>query len=82
MNREESDLPTASTISSNGTNDGKNGGRICWAIAGTFCGGTVQGDFAKKQASCMACDVFKQIKAEQGPEFKMLKSIMEYAKLG
>ncbi len=74
--------PTASSNACDGTNNGKNGGRICWAVAGTFCGGTVQGDFAKKHASCMACEVFKQIKAEQGPEFKMLKSVVEYAKLG
>jgi hypothetical protein len=30
-----------------------NAGRICWAIAGTFCGDKVQGDFAQKSVSCM-----------------------------
>ena len=43
--------PAASDISSNSINSGKNAGRICWAVAGTFCGGRVQGDFALKTVS-------------------------------
>ncbi len=43
-------------------------GHTCWAIAGTFCGGKVQGDFALKTVSCMTCDVFKRIKEEEGIE--------------
>jgi hypothetical protein len=31
--------PAAADSSSDGVNGGKNGGRICWALAGTFCGG-------------------------------------------
>jgi len=49
-------------------------GRICWAIAGTFCGGKVQGDFAQKSVSCMSCEVFKNIIYEEGVEnFVLLK---------
>ncbi len=66
--------PAASETSCDGINSGKNAGRICWAIAGTFCGGKVQGDFAQKSVSCMSCDVFKQIKKEEGTEhFSLLK---------
>ena len=43
----------------NGINSGINGGRICWAITGTFCGGEIQGTFAKKLKSCSKCDFFK-----------------------
>jgi hypothetical protein len=67
--------PAASDTSSNGINSGKNGGRICWVIAGTFCGGNVQGTFAKKHVSCMSCEVFKQIKSEEGSEFSLMKTI-------
>jgi hypothetical protein len=71
--------PAASDTSSNGINSGKNGGRICWAVAGTFCGGKVQGDFAQKQVSCMSCEVFKKIKIEEGVEsFKLMKSGQAY----
>ncbi len=68
----------ASDTSANGDNSGKNGGRICWALAGTFCGGKVQGDFAQKQVSCMACEVFKQIKVEEGFDFKLMKAGKTY----
>lgn len=70
--------PAAQDASSNGLNSGKNAGRICWAVAGTFCGGKVQGDFAMKQVSCMACEVFKQIKTEEGGDFALLKSTQHY----
>ncbi|MEW6599866.1 MAG: two-CW domain-containing protein [Nitrospirota bacterium] len=71
--------PAASDTSANGLNNGKNGGRLCWAIAGTFCGGKVQGDFAMKQVSCMSCEVFKQIKHEEGTEnFKLMKARQTY----
>lgn len=34
-------------------------GHSCWAIAGTLCGGEVQGSVAKKEKNCMACEVYK-----------------------
>jgi len=33
-------------------------GSHCARIAGTLCGGKVQGTFAMKLASCMKCDFF------------------------
>ena len=34
-------------------------GQACWLVAGTFCGGQVQGTFAKKEKSCMMCDFYQ-----------------------
>jgi len=31
----------------------------CWLVAGTLCGGKVQGKFAEKIGSCTECEVFK-----------------------
>lgn len=45
----------------NGANSGLNGGRICFAIAGSFCLGEVQGTFAKKFASCRDCEFYKLV---------------------
>ncbi len=64
--RESGVCPATSKASCNGINSGKNGGRICWAIAGTFCGDKVQGDFAQKSVSCMSCNVFRQVKIDEG----------------
>ena len=40
--------PAAIDKKVNGIHDGINGGRCCWAVAGTLCGGVVQGTFSKK----------------------------------
>jgi len=61
--------PAATDILSNGVNHGKNGGRICWSVAGTLCGGQVQGTFAEKKVSCLTCDFFRQVKDEESEQF-------------
>jgi len=50
-------------------NNGTNGGRFCWRIAGTMCDGEQQGDVAQKTLNCLSCDFFKQVSAEEGPDF-------------
>lgn len=66
--------PASTDISAEGVNDGKKGGRLCWAVTGTFCGGKVQGTFAQKQLSCMTCEFFKKVKEEEGVgKFILLK---------
>ena len=71
--------PAATDTASNGANSGKNAGRICWAIAGTFCGGMVEGVFAKESVSCMSCDFFKKVKQEEGAnKFTLLKPGQKY----
>jgi diguanylate cyclase (GGDEF)-like protein len=32
----------------------------CWQVAGTFCGGEVQGVFAKKYGDCRKCEVYNK----------------------
>jgi hypothetical protein len=66
-NQELGVCPTTIDSSCDGVNNGRNAGRICWTVAGTFCGGKVQGTFAQKQVSCMSCDVFKRVKEEEAP---------------
>ncbi|UCH73420.1 MAG: hypothetical protein JSU82_13870 [Rhodospirillales bacterium] len=34
-------------------------GHSCWAIAGTLCGGEVQGDIKDKQGNCLTCEVYE-----------------------
>lgn len=72
--------PAASDISYSGINRGVNAGRICWAVAGTFCGGKVQGKFADKRKSCLRCDFFKLVRTQEekdGSATKFLKYISE-----
>jgi DNA-directed RNA polymerase subunit RPC12/RpoP len=66
--------PAAIDSTFNGLNSGKNGGRICWAVAGTFCDGEVQGFYAEKLVSCMSCGFFILVKEEEGTaSFDLLK---------
>lgn len=41
-------------------------GHTCWAIAGTLCGGKVQGTVAQKEMNCMACEVYKSYHRTNG----------------
>ena len=61
--------PASKDVSSNGKNDGSNAGRFCWNIAGTFCGGQIQGNWAKKLGNCLKCDFFKLVKKEEQDKF-------------
>ncbi len=64
-----------------GMHGGKNAGRCCWIISGTFCEGKPQGTFARKLDSCEKCDFYKQVKREESPNFYFLpdlyKELME-----
>jgi hypothetical protein len=37
----------------------QNAGTRCARVAGTLCGGKVQGTFAEKLANCMTCDFYQ-----------------------
>jgi len=57
--------PAASDASFDGINSGVCAGRICWAVAGTFCNGEVQGSFAEKRKSCTACEFYRSVQEEE-----------------
>ena len=72
--------PAATEGRLNGVNHGKNGGRACWPVVGTLCGGQVQGTFASKISNCMACDFYQQVGQEEGPEHQSAKDILNLLK--
>jgi hypothetical protein len=59
------ECPASTKTTANGVNGGKKGGRICWAIAGTFCGGKVQGTYAYEIPTCMNCEFLKKVRFEE-----------------
>jgi len=48
-----------------GAHGGIGAGRVCWVVVGTFCGGTVQGTYAKKLKDCTKCDFMALVKREE-----------------
>lgn len=67
--------PASTNVKVNGTNSGKNGGRACWPITLTFCGGVVQGSFATL-TNCMSCDFYKLVELEEGVNHESSKDIL------
>lgn len=61
--------PAALTERFHGINGGKNAGRFCWYIAGTFCNGEIQGTFARKLGNCLKCEFYLEVESEEGRFF-------------
>ncbi len=68
--------PAAIETKVDGINGGKNGGRSCWAIAGTLCGGEVQGSFALKFQDCLKCEFYQFVKKEEGTSLCLSATIL------
>jgi hypothetical protein len=66
----------ATCVELHGTHGGKNAGRACWVVAGTLCGGEVQGNFAKKLGNCIKCDFFQMVIAEEGDKYILSKELL------
>jgi hypothetical protein len=77
--RAEGVCPAATDKSADGVNSGTNGGRVCWAISGTFCGRQATGTEAVRLISCLGCDFFTQVLKEEGlANFKLLRPGQKY----
>ena len=58
--------PAATFAAADGFLGGKNGGRACVYITGTFCSGTIQGTHKDKQKQCHKCSFYQEVKREHG----------------
>jgi len=67
--QERGACPAATDLTHEGENGGRAGGRYCWRVAGTLCGGKVQGTFAVKIMNCLDCDFFLRVSEEEGEAF-------------
>ncbi len=72
--------PAASEKRLDKAHGGINSGRACWTVAGTFCGGTVQGSFARKQVACKRCDFYKKVHHEEGDKIESNNSLLSRLK--
>jgi two-component sensor histidine kinase len=63
---------------SNGVNSGSNGGRFCWAVAGSLAGKAELAPCAQSM-HCLACEFFSLVKSEEGPSFQLFKLAMGVA---
>ena len=66
----------ATEASLDGVHGGKNAGRACWAVAGTLCGGEVQGTFAEKMGNCKSCDFYMAVFNDDIPGFVTIGNLL------
>ena len=60
------ECPAVSTFKAHGLNNGINGGRACWVIAGTYCDGQIQGSYIDKVKGCAGCEFIHMVSHEEG----------------
>jgi hypothetical protein len=58
--------PTSMDKRLDGVHGGKNGGRACWAVAGSFANRKPSGINAAKDKDCSSCDFFGLVNSEEG----------------
>lgn len=68
--------PASVTNALDGVHGGTKGGRACWVLSGTLCGGAVQGTFAKKFGSCSQCEFYRLVKEEESPKFMLSATLL------
>jgi hypothetical protein len=61
-----------------GIHGGYCAGRACWVVAGTLCGGAVQGSFAKKFGNCEQCDFYAAVRRDEGLKFKISTMLLSH----
>ena len=59
--------PAAVAGDFHGAHEGQNAGRACWAVAGSLCGGKIQGTYAQKLLNCWRCEFMNLVKREEEP---------------
>lgn len=69
---ESGPCPAATETRLDGVNGGRNAGRICWVVAGTYCGGMAAGSCTRKYRVCMNCPFFARVEAEEGDAFQLV----------
>lgn len=72
--------PASIESRTDGMNSGSKGGRVCWAITGTFCQGEVQSSFASKMGDCVYCEFYILVVHEEGLNYQGAKEILDRLK--
>ena len=59
-----------------GVHGGYKGGRACWILKNTLCGGKVQSILATKLANCLNCEFYKMVLTEEGDALKTATDLL------
>ena len=76
MSKERTVCPASMEMILDRVHEGKNAGRTCGVVAGTMCGGDVQGSFAAKYKNCKVCDFYQKVHEEEGAGFILSATLL------
>ncbi len=63
--------PASYDVAADGVNDGRNGGRVCWSVAGNINNDSPQRRPSGKPRNCLFCDFFMRVCNEEGMRLQM-----------
>lgn len=69
----------SSCVQANGLHQGMNAGRVCWAIAGSYCDNKATCMFAIRMNGCDNCSFYKMVRVEQSGDYKSVYLIRSIA---
>lgn len=67
--------PVPSAAAYAAINDGRAGGRICWAVPGALCRRGLPVELSVEQKPCASCSFFAQVRREQGLDGLVLNPV-------
>lgn len=70
---QEGKCPASTFEAADGYLGGKNGGRGCVYITGTFCNKRIQGTYQDKEKNCAECEFYWQLKKAHGAEMSVIR---------
>lgn len=68
--------PVCKETKLHGVHGGLNGGRACWSIPHTKCGGITQGSFGEKFKNYAECDFYNMVKKEEEGSFQLSATLL------
>jgi len=68
--------PVTVDMKLDGVHGGNHAGRACWVVAGSLCGGKVQGTFAAKFENCESCEFYALVRQEEFPNFQYSSTLL------
>ena len=74
---ESGGCPAATEERFDGINRGKNAGRFCWAVAGTFCRTALKGTFVDNVENCLECSFYLEVQGQEGRSLVITEKSIE-----
>ena len=66
----------------NGVHGGSQGGRSCWVVKDTLCGGRKSGVWSAKINECRSCGFYGMVMQEEGIDFMLLSALHDRIERG